>query len=114
MFSKELLKGTLKTIVLKLLADKGRMYGYEITQYVKMQSEGRLVLTEGALYPTLHKLEKEGLVRAERQQVGKRMRKYYHLTLAGEKASNSRMAEFEEFLQVMHLIIHPKPQGDGS
>ncbi|MEO1513677.1 MAG: PadR family transcriptional regulator [Bacteroidota bacterium] len=114
MFSRELLKGTLRTIILKLLAEKGRMYGYEISQYVKTQSDGRLQLTEGALYPSLHKLEKEGLVKVEREQVGKRMRKYYSLTVAGEKASRSRLAEFEEFLQVMQLIIQPKTQGDGS
>jgi len=52
MHSPELLKGTLQTIILKLLKDQGKMYGYEITQRVKELSAGRLALTEGALYPT--------------------------------------------------------------
>jgi PadR family transcriptional regulator PadR len=57
MHSSELLKGTLQTIILKVLKDEGKMYGYEITQKVKELSEGRIQLTEGALYPALHKLE---------------------------------------------------------
>jgi PadR family transcriptional regulator PadR len=63
MHSPELLKGTLQTIILKVLKDHGRMYGYEITQRVKELSDSRLLLTEGALYPTLHKLEAEGLLK---------------------------------------------------
>ena len=61
MHSPELLKGTLQTILLKVLKDHGKMYGYEITQRVKELSDGRILLTEGALYPSLHKLEAEGL-----------------------------------------------------
>jgi PadR family transcriptional regulator PadR len=51
MHSPELLKGTLQTIVLKVLKDNGRMYGYEITQRVKELSDDRILITEGALYP---------------------------------------------------------------
>ena len=49
MYSKELLKGTLKTIILKLLSESDRMYGYQITQKVKEVTEGKINLTEGAL-----------------------------------------------------------------
>ncbi len=58
----EFLRGTLKTIILKMLAEQGRMYGYEITQSVKERTEGELVLTFGALYPVLHKLEQDGML----------------------------------------------------
>ncbi len=47
----EFLRGTLKTIILKLLAEYGKMYGYEITQSVKERTQGELILTFGALYP---------------------------------------------------------------
>ena len=60
MYTSELIKGTLKTIVLNLLKEKGKMYGYEITQTVKTVTEGKMLITEGALYPTLHALEKSG------------------------------------------------------
>ena len=53
----ELFKGTLQTIILNLLSENERMYGYEITQKVKFITQGELLLKEGALYPALHKLE---------------------------------------------------------
>jgi len=104
MFSKELMKGTLQTIVLKLLRERGKMYGYEITQYVKELSDGQLLLTEGALYPTLHKLE---VVKTQKQVVGKRTRKYYRLTPKGKKATVSKLAEFQSFIHTMQLILKP-------
>ncbi len=108
MLSNELTKGTLKTIVLKLLAEEQKMYGYKISQHVKAISEGKMVLTEGALYPTLHKLESEGLVRTQQKMVGKRTRKYYSLTAKGKKANVNKMAEFQEFIKTMQLILKPK------
>jgi PadR family transcriptional regulator, regulatory protein PadR len=65
MASNDLLKGMLKPLILKLLMEKGRMYGYEITQMVKEISGGEIELTFGALYPILHKLEQEGIVITE-------------------------------------------------
>jgi DNA-binding PadR family transcriptional regulator len=108
MYSKELVKGTLKTIVLKLLAENDRMYGYEITRYVKELTDGELVLTEGALYPTLHKLEAEGLLVTEKQSIGKRVRKYYSLTPSGTEATVNKVQEFQEFVNMMELILNPK------
>ena len=110
MFSKELLKGTLKTIVLKLLTEHKELYGYEISQLVKRQTEGKLVLTEGALYPTLHQLEQKGLLSSRKLNVGNRTRKYYSLTTAGQEASGNRLQEFQEFLAAMQLILKSKPE----
>ncbi len=114
MYSKELVKGTLKTIVLKLLAENGRMYGYEITRYVKELTDGELILTEGALYPTLHKLEAEGFLVTEKQSIGKRVRKYYSLSPSGNEASIGKVKEFQEFVKVMQLILSPKQINPAS
>jgi len=76
----EFLRGVLKTIVLKLLAEQGAMYGYEITQSVKERTKGQIVLTFGALYPVLHKLEQEGLLVTQSVEVDGRLRKYYSLS----------------------------------
>ncbi len=108
MFSKELLKGTLKTIVLHLLEEQGKMYGYEIARYVRERSEGQLELTEGALYPTLHKLEADGLVATEKVQVGHRTRKYYRLTALGTEAAGRKREEFALFTATMRMILTPK------
>jgi DNA-binding PadR family transcriptional regulator len=105
MHSPELLKGTLQTIVLKVLQDNGKMYGYEITQRVKELSVDRILLTEGALYPTLHKLESEGLLETETTSIGKRVRKYYRLTVIGETEARGRVAEFVEFIRTMCSVL---------
>jgi DNA-binding PadR family transcriptional regulator len=105
MHSPELLKGTLQTILLKVLKDHRRMYGYEITQRVKELSDGRIILTEGALYPTLHKLESEGLLRTETVMMGKRIRKYYSLTPEGKSLVKERVLEFVEFIRTMGNVL---------
>lgn len=105
MYSKELLKGTLQTIILQLLADHGKMYGYEITQKVKALSDGEIQLTEGALYPSLHKMEAKGLLMTEKVAMGKRVRKYYTLTPAGEAAVRQKVSEFSAFVQSMRKIL---------
>lgn len=109
MHSPELLKGTLQTIILKLLADNGKMYGYEITQRVKELSNGSLVLTEGALYPTLHKLESEGLLTNEKIAVGKRVRKYYLLTEIGTSTVLKKIEDFEAFISTMFNVLQLTP-----
>jgi PadR family transcriptional regulator PadR len=105
MHSPELLKGTLQTIVLKVLKDHGKMYGYEITQCVKELSDGNLLLTEGALYPTLHKLEADGLLKTETVMLGRRVRKYYTLTTEGKSLVKERVNEFIRFIQTMENVL---------
>jgi len=108
MHSPGLLKGTLQTIVLKVLKDHGKMYGYEITQRVKELSEGTILLTEGALYPALHKLEADGLLKTEVVNIGRRIRKYYMLTSPGKVQAKERVAEFIDFIQTMGIVLQVK------
>jgi PadR family transcriptional regulator, regulatory protein PadR len=108
MHSPELLKGTLQTILLKVLKDHGKMYGYEITQRVKELSESQLLLTEGALYPALHKLEAEGILKTETVMIGKRVRKYYSLTTAGRSLAKDRVEELVDFIKTMSNVLQVK------
>ena len=110
MYSKELLKGTLKTIILKLLSESDRMYGYQITQKVKEVTEGKINLTEGALYPALHKLEADGLLTTEKIEVGNRVRKYYKLTKTGNNTAKEKVEELKEFMETLKTIINLTPQ----
>jgi DNA-binding PadR family transcriptional regulator len=110
MYSSELIKGTLKTIVLKLLQDNKRMYGYEISSKVKELTSDKIVLTEGALYPTLHALEAEGLVTTETEYIGKRVRKYYSLSKQGKASSKERVNEFADFINTMKFLLDIQPQ----
>src|SRR5690606_32727255 len=108
MKNSQLYKGSLNTIIMKLLEEKGRMYGYEITQKVKEITKGELNITEGALYPALHKLEAEGLLDVEVEKVDNRLRKYYKLTEKGTTETVNRLAELEEFIKNMQTIVNPK------
>lgn len=105
MYSSELIKGTLKTIVLNLLKDNNKMYGYEITQKVKDLTSDKIQITEGALYPTLHALEKHGDVVTEKVYIGKRVRKYYKLTDQGKKTVKERVNELADFMKTMRFLL---------
>lgn len=103
-----LYKGCLEPILLRLLKDNGRMYGYQMTQMVKEITKGELSITEGALYPLLHKLEEQGVVETETEMNGNRMRKYYSLTKAGKKQTALAMDEMKAFMQSLEFIVNPK------
>jgi PadR family transcriptional regulator PadR len=109
-YSSELIKGTLKTIILKLLADNKKMYGYEITQRVKEVSKDRIQITEGSLYQSLHALEAEGLVTTEVEYIGKRVRKYYSLSPTGKTATRERVKELAGFMQTMATLLDIQPK----
>jgi PadR family transcriptional regulator, regulatory protein PadR len=108
MIPKELVKGSLKSIVLKLLAENKRMYGYEITQKVEELSEGKIKLTFGALYPILHKLESDGIVITEAEVINNRNRIYYRLTEKGNASAKERIRELEEFMQTIKILLNPQ------
>ncbi len=109
-YSTELLKGTLKTIILKLLADNKKMYGYEITQRVKELTLEKIQITEGALYPTLHALEAEGFVTTETEYIGKRVRKYYSLSPTGKTKAKEKVKEMASFIDTMLSLLDIKPK----
>ena len=105
----QLYKGSLNTIIMKLLEENGKMYGYEITQKVKGITHGELTISEGALYPALHKLEAEGLLDVEIEKVDNRMRKYYKLTEKGTIETVNRLSELEDFIRNMQSLVSSKP-----
>ncbi|MDR3697300.1 PadR family transcriptional regulator [Mucilaginibacter sp.] len=109
MSSNQMLKGTLQTIILKLLEDNSQMYGYEITQKVKEVTSGDMVITEGALYPALHKLEGDGLLETFTEVVDNRVRKYYRLTEQGGKEVADKLSEAQLFIHQLELLLNLKP-----
>lgn len=108
MISSELLKGSLKTIILKLLEENGRMYGYEITKKVEELTKGKMKLTYGALYPVLHKLEAEGTLFTESENFNNRIRIYYKLTPKGQSVVEEKIKELNEFIESLQSIIDPQ------
>jgi PadR family transcriptional regulator, regulatory protein PadR len=107
MISKELLKGSLRSITLKLLSENNRMYGYEITQKVEELTGGKIKLTFGALYPILHKLETEGAVITESEIMNGRVRIYYSLTKTGKSFAKEKIKELQEFIEMINTLLKP-------
>ncbi len=81
----DLVQGTLDLLVLKML-DLQPMNGWAIGQRLKQLSSDVLQVSDGSLYPALHKLEQEGWITAEwRQSENNRRAKFYSLTRLGKK-----------------------------
>ena len=108
MVSSELLKGSLKTIVLKLLKDEGPMHGYAITRRVEDLTGGKIKLTYGALYPILHKLESEKVLITRTENFNNRIRIYYSLTPKGDSLVAEKIKEMKEFIESLQWIVEPK------
>jgi DNA-binding PadR family transcriptional regulator len=109
MIPADLIKGSVKTIVLKLLKENGRMYGYEITRKVEELTAGKIKLTYGALYPVLHKLESEGVLVTESENFNNRIRIYYLLTPHGHSVVTEKIRELKEYIESLQSIIDPQP-----
>ena len=105
MLSSEFIRGTIKTIILKLLAQNKKMYGYEITQRVAELSQKEIILSYGALYPVLYKLESEGLLVTTTEVVDNRARKYYALTAEGKKVAKVKVSELQQFNRILSSIL---------
>lgn len=109
MISSELVKGSLKTIVLKILKEDGPLHGYAITGKVEELTEGKIKLTYGALYPILHKLESEGVLVTSSENFNNRIRIYYSLTPEGQSLVAEKISEMAEFIDSLQKIIQLKP-----
>jgi len=98
---KELFGASTALLLLAVLA-KDPSYGYEIIRRINDQAGGRFLWHEGTIYPLLHKLEKEGLVRAQWQQTeSERKRKYYYITAEGRAALEERKRTWTLFNDVV-------------
>ncbi len=109
MISNELLKGSLKTIVLQVLKKEGPMHGYAITQKVEEITSGKIKLTFGAIYPILHKLESEKILVTSSEIYNNRMRIHYSLTPRGHSVVARKISELTEFIESLQKIMEPRP-----
>ncbi|MGH9737252.1 MAG: PadR family transcriptional regulator [Candidatus Acidiferrales bacterium] len=78
------MNGVPELLILKLLRDQ-EMYGYEIVQAIRSQSDDVIAFGEGVVYPVLHGLEREGALRSRRKNVNGRSRIYYIATPKGAR-----------------------------
>lgn len=104
-FRDQIRKGSTETLLLMLLADEP-MYGYQINQELAQRSDGYFETKEGLLYPTLHRMQKEGLISSEwRQPDGSRRRKYYTLTRLGREQLKEQKEEWQLFMTQLQKLL---------
>jgi transcriptional regulator len=104
---RSLFPGALEMMVLQSLRRKP-MHGYALVQHIKEQSNELLQVEEGSLYPTLQRLLKAELVKAEWQtsQTNRRVRTY-HITLAGTKHLDREKSRLNRMLEGISLVLSP-------
>jgi len=90
MARQDALQGSLPLLVLKLLARRGPLHGYGLATQIETMSDDLLRVEEGSLYPALHRLEEDGLIKARwsTTETGRRAR-MYEITTAGRKQLES-------------------------
>ena len=104
-FDREMVKGTTGPIVLQLLGER-EMYGYEIVKVVNERTGGRFEWKEGTLYPCLHRLESDGLVRSVwREAPNGKKRKYYRVTRRGLTELARSKEQWAEFAHGVNVLL---------
>src|ERR1700733_1165605 len=102
----EIPPGTLYLLILKTLAVRGRLHGYEIAESIQRSSDEVLQGEEGSLYPALQRMLIKGWVTAEwGSTAGNRRARYYTLTRAGEKRLGIEVSQFERVMGAISRII---------
>jgi DNA-binding PadR family transcriptional regulator len=87
------------------VATGGPTYGYEVTQTVSERSNGYFELKEGSLYPALHRLERQKLLRSFWREAEGRRRKYYELTESGRAELAARKRSWLSFTAGVNGVL---------
>ena len=102
----DILQGTLALLVLKSLASRGKLHGYAITAYIQHASDELLRVEEGSLYPALHRMEQDGLVRAEWGTSEKnRPARFYALTAAGKRQLAQEQEQWDRLTEGVRRVL---------
>lgn len=101
----DLVQGTLDLLILTVVALEP-MHGWAIARRIRQMSSDVLLVGQSALYPALHKLERNGLIKAEwKISETNRRAKYYALTRAGRKAVTAEAANWERLAAAITGIV---------
>lgn len=99
------LKGHLDLMLLAAL-ERGPLHGYAIIEWLERRSRGEVTLAAGTLYPALHRLEADELIRGEWETpAGERRRRVYTLTKKGARGLAQRQQEWVAFSRVMRAVL---------
>lgn len=97
--------GSTAVMILRLLADEP-MYGYQMVKELQARSDGYFEMEQGTLYPALHRLERDGLVRSEWQIIAEGPpRKYYYVTDTGRAALRENATQWIDFSRSLLKLL---------
>jgi DNA-binding PadR family transcriptional regulator len=100
----EALKGHLDLLLLAVLSE-GAAHGYAVIESLRARSAGVFDLPEGTIYPALHRLEAQGLLRSSWSEDSGRRKRTYQLTLKGQEALASRQEEWMRFSKAINATV---------
>ena len=99
------LQGTLDLLVLRTLRG-GAMHGWAVAHQIQLLSRDVLQVSQGAIYPSLHRLEERGWITAEwGSSENNRRARFYSLTAAGKRQLNQETASWEEFVAAVSRVL---------
>lgn len=101
----ELLQGTVDLLILRTL-QREPMHGWAVSRRIQEISRDALRVNQGSLYPALHRLEDDGLVRSEWgvSELGRRA-KFYEITAAGKRQLARETATWRRFAEAVQLVL---------
>lgn len=97
-------RGSLPLMVLYVLS-KGANHGYRIAQHIGAESDGFFDVKAGTLYPTLHSLEKQGMIESYKEKENGRELRYYTMTPAGKKQLTESLTEWEGHVNAVNRVL---------
>lgn len=102
--NKELLKGSTTMLILEMLKNEN-MYGYQMIKKLSEKSNNVFELKEGTLYPILHGLEENDLIRSYWDETSAKKRKYYTITEKGKRNLKEKKQEWQIFSNGINSVI---------
>ena len=100
----EALKGHLDLLLLAILAD-GPAHGYAVIESLRNRSGGTFDLPEGTIYPALHRLESQGLLRSSWSEDSARRKRIYQLNAKGQRTLAKRQEEWQRFSKAVDSTV---------
>jgi PadR family transcriptional regulator PadR len=107
------LNGVPELLVLQLL-DRRAMHGYELVQEIRAASGCVFEFGEGCIYPILHRLEADGLLKASQQTTAGRTRLVYRVTKAGQKQLVESVSAWQRVVATVQQVIHGGSHGQPA
>jgi len=106
-YAPDLLRGNTDALLLFLI-EEHPTYGYKLIKEIERRSNNYFQFKEGTVYPALHRLENDGLIEGEWQELpNKQERRYYRITEKGRQVLREKIAAWQGFTTAVNLVFNP-------